>query len=140
MPRIQKLRDRCFDRQGGRCYYCQQPMWLADPGAFARIHGLSSAQTARLQASAEHLIARSDGGKDSEVNVVAACVFCNRQRHSHRTRAAPTPLVYRLAAFVISVVWRASISALPLFADIRLGPLEARAGDIAFGRGRWLFR
>ncbi len=41
----------------------------------------------------------------------------------------------RLVAFATSVVWRASISAHPSFAEVDLGPLADRARDVAFGLG-----
>jgi 5-methylcytosine-specific restriction endonuclease McrA len=34
-----------------------------------------------FQSTAEHLIARSDGGSDAPKNIVAACYFCNSSRH-----------------------------------------------------------
>jgi hypothetical protein len=40
----------------------------------------------------------------------------------------------RFALFVLSVVWRASLSTRPSCTDVQLGPYEARAGDVIFGR------
>ena len=77
MPNIQKLRDASFRIQDGRCYYCQEPMWSNDPVAFAKAHALSLALARRLQATAEHLTPRSEGGDDGEANLVAACLYCN---------------------------------------------------------------
>lgn len=86
--KLQKIRNTCFSRQGGKCYYCRQPMWLNDCKAFIDRFGLSVRQARRHQATAEHLMARCDGGTDCVGNIVAACVYCNRRRHSAR-RALP---------------------------------------------------
>ncbi|WP_244883481.1 HNH endonuclease [Variovorax paradoxus] len=32
--------------------------------------------------TAEHLHAQCDGGQDTPANIVAACAFCNNQRHA----------------------------------------------------------
>jgi 5-methylcytosine-specific restriction endonuclease McrA len=81
LKNIAKIRKTKFLLQNGECYYCCQPMWRRDIEKFANQHRLT-AKTARLfQATAEHLIARSDGGADMFGNIVAACWFCNTQRH-----------------------------------------------------------
>ncbi|ALN79443.1 hypothetical protein LA76x_1285 [Lysobacter antibioticus] len=64
-------------------------MWLTDRAGFAIARGLSLRQASRLQATAEHLIARQDGGKHG-ANVVAACYHCNQARHRFRPSAAPS--------------------------------------------------
>lgn len=46
----------------------------------------------------------------------------------------------RLAAFAISLVWRASISRLAAFDDIDLGPVANRARDASFGEREKAFR
>lgn len=96
MPKISTIRDRSFERQAGLCFYCEQPMWRADPDAFARQQGLSPATARWLQASAEHLHARRDGGGDAETNIVAACVYCNRHRHMARVPLSPTSFQRRV--------------------------------------------
>lgn len=93
MTKIQKLRRESFNRQAGRCYYCLQPMWLRNPELFAKNHCIPLAKAKHLKASAEHLTARSDGGQDVELNIVAACVYCNR--HRHMTRAVLPPSKYQ---------------------------------------------
>lgn len=40
----------------------------------------------------------------------------------------------RVAQFVLSVIWRASISRREPYTKISLGPYEARAGEVSFGR------
>ena len=51
--------DRLLFAQGGRCFFCQQPLPLAD-------------------ASVEHLVAVSNGGKNGDENCVACCKTLNR--------------------------------------------------------------
>ena len=60
---------------------------------------LSPAQAAtrralkRFMCTAEHLLPRSQGGKDRASNIKAACLFCNQTRH--RTKAPKTPQRHR---------------------------------------------
>jgi hypothetical protein len=68
--------------QGGLCYYCGQPMWEEGLEAFARAQGLSLGRAVWFRCTAEHLVARCDGGRDVPGNIVAACLFCNRTRHA----------------------------------------------------------
>jgi len=72
--RLKPHRQQAFLRQDGRCYYCERRMWLGDKHRAAR----------QLQCTAEHLIARQDGGRDSADNIAAACRFCNAARHRRR--------------------------------------------------------
>lgn len=44
-------------------------------------HGLSAAQANHLRSTAEHVVARHDGGHDTPANIVAACKYCNCHRH-----------------------------------------------------------
>lgn len=83
-------RNAAYHRQAGRCFYCNFPMWLTDRAGFAAANGLTLRQASRLQATAEHLVAQQDGGKNG-LNVVAACYHCNQARHRFRPGAAPTP-------------------------------------------------
>jgi 5-methylcytosine-specific restriction endonuclease McrA len=84
MPtQLQRSRHLAFVRQGGKCFYCELPMWL----------GASAAGPKSLRCTAEHLIARSEGGSDSPNNVVAACAKCNHTRH--RLKRPPEPTVYQ---------------------------------------------
>ena len=81
-----KLRLRAAEAQQYHCYYCESPIWETDQHAFAESLGLRPKQAALLRSTAEHLVARRDGGRDTRCNVVAACLHCNRSRH-----AVPTP-------------------------------------------------
>ena len=89
MSSCQKIRRNCFISQGGNCYYCQQPMWHDNVEIFCREHHLTHRQARLLCVTAEHLNPKSNGGKNSKSNVVAACYFCNTRRHM--TRSAVTP-------------------------------------------------
>lgn len=72
---LQKLRARSCSMQGGICFYCRLPM-----GA---------------DVTAEHLVARMDGGKNTRSNIVAACRRCNALRHGLFPGAAPDPETYQ---------------------------------------------
>lgn len=76
-----RLRTRSFASQGYRCFYCRLPMWTGDIDSFAERWGLSRAQALGFECTAEHLIARKDGGQDTADSIVAACLTCNRRRH-----------------------------------------------------------
>lgn len=69
-------------RQQFRCYYCSLPMWDSRPEDFMARHGLTRRQAMQLQCTAEHLVARCDGGSNAPSNIVAACAFCNQKRHA----------------------------------------------------------
>lgn len=105
MPSIQKIRDASFRNQGGRCYYCQMPMWRDDPTAFAETNALSPALARRFQATAEHLKPRSEGGGDTFENVVAACLYCNMHRHRSRTPLPSDKYLRKVRQRVASHRW-----------------------------------
>jgi len=89
--RIPFLRQQAFNRQGGFCYYCDVRMWLNSPEELDLPGCFAAAR--RLQCTAEHLVSRSDGGRDSAKNIVAACAHCNHTRH--RQKRPPEPPQYR---------------------------------------------
>lgn len=70
-------------------------MWLRDATPFLARFGLSADRAARFQCTAEHLVARRDGGPNAKSNVVAACRFCNVQRHDEEGVQALDHLSYR---------------------------------------------
>lgn len=82
-------RTHSFAHQSGRCYYCGMPMWADNPLEFANAHGITLGQAKRLQCTGEHLVARQDGGSTARSNIVAACLFCNKGRHSRKTPLPP---------------------------------------------------
>lgn len=76
-----KLRRQALADQHGRCFYCSLPVWEQNCRAFARQYGIPKGIARDLRCTAEHLIARQDRGQDVEENIVAACRWCNLQRH-----------------------------------------------------------
>lgn len=89
MPKLQRLRTRAFHAQHGRCHYCGIVMWLHSPGELPQPHHSVRAR----MCTAEHLLARRDGGQDTAENVAAACLQCNLRRH--RRKQVPAPETYR---------------------------------------------
>ena len=79
--KLKNLRKQAAQRQGGRCFYCELPMWVNTPQEFIVCYGISPGLAKRFQCTAEHVEARRDGGKDVAPNIVAACRFCNATRH-----------------------------------------------------------
>jgi hypothetical protein len=94
MPNLRLPRKIAFNRQSGCCFYCKLPMWIEDPEAFARKYGMRKRRARLFQATAEHLIARCDGGTDVPANIVAACAYCNGRRH--RPKVPLDPVAYGL--------------------------------------------
>ena len=90
MGSVKRIRQRKMMAQGGRCYYCGLPMW---DDAAETASSPQSSRTRRtpkaLRCTAEHLRARSDGGRDTDENIVAACWYCNSQRHKRRYPHSP---------------------------------------------------
>jgi|SRR6185503_18125039 len=86
---IKRFRDAAFVFQRGLCHYCAKPMWRHDPAAFVAAQGVTLRQARQLQSTAEHLLARRDGGGDTADNIVAAHLACNRGRH--RRKVPPSP-------------------------------------------------
>ena len=89
--RTRKYRKRHAAEQQHRCFYCSFPMWVDDGDGFARRHGISRAEAKRFQCTAEHLKALQDGGTSRVDNIVAACRFCNQNRHRRPVPAAVEP-------------------------------------------------
>jgi hypothetical protein len=67
-------------------------MWESDISAFAESHKLTIRQARLYRCTAEHLVAKTDGGSNSAKNIVAACHWCNKNRHARKV--APTPNDY----------------------------------------------
>ena len=94
MRRLVRHRHAAWLRQGGCCYYCDRATWEEVAETFAGGQGLTKRQIRLLRSTAEHLIARQDGGTDAAANIVSACWFCNSRRH--RTRRPLDAARYRL--------------------------------------------
>jgi len=56
-------------------------MCLGAPASFARRHGVDEDRARMRMCTAEHLVARSKGGKACRRNIAAACLLCNVMRH-----------------------------------------------------------
>jgi len=80
MGALQTIRKRKMIAQKGRCFYCDLPMW----DAAAATVGMDA-----LRCTAEHLKPRSEGGKDTSDNIVAACQYCNTMRHRCKQPCSP---------------------------------------------------
>lgn len=84
-----KPRSKAFIHQNGFCYYCDQPMWLKESITFSSKYNITLPQAKRFQCTGEHLIAHQDGGTSAQKNIVAACWFCNQQRHRRKIYLSP---------------------------------------------------
>ena len=78
---LQRLRAQAFHLQTGKCCYCRNPMWLDNPYIFTQRHGITLRQASQWQCTAEHILAKCDGGGDTADNISAACNWCNQKRH-----------------------------------------------------------
>src|SRR5258705_9748460 len=78
---IVRHRQTALINQTYRCYYCEVLLWDSDISGFMYTHQASRRQAALVRCTAEHLIPRSEGGRNVTHNIVAACHFCNHQRH-----------------------------------------------------------
>lgn len=90
--RIQLLRLHAFQRQEGLCCYCGVRMWLRSPSELVGATKTAAA-AAKLRCTAEHLQPQSEGGRDTDSNIAAACAHCNHTRH--KRKKPPNPTVYR---------------------------------------------
>src|SRR5690349_4648441 len=111
---LMAARKKAFRDQNGRCFWCDREM-TKRPGA-KRSWPLSGRwPPPRNFATADHLILSSDGGRDDETNIVAACYDCNHNRRNLRVsewmaivvRTAPAAhvavILQRLARFGIKL-------------------------------------
>ena len=93
--RVRTYRKRQAAAQHQQGFYCGFPMWSNEASAFAKYFGISRKEANRFRCTAEHLVARRDGGTSAFDNIVAACWFCNINRHARRFKA-PDPDDYKL--------------------------------------------
>ena len=84
MGNLCAIRARKMRKQKGRCWYCDTPMWSRNPDEFRKRYNLQRRTVYRYQCTAEHLIARQDGGGNGADNIVAACRHCNQTRHNSK--------------------------------------------------------
>ena len=64
-------------------------MWVENPDEFVIKYKITKRQAKFYQCTAEHLLPRKDGGKDSLSNIAAACKYCNQQRHKSKLSLSP---------------------------------------------------
>ena len=81
---LTKSRFKAYIQQAGQCIYCELPMWLVNADIFAKTYQITVKQAKTFQCTAEHLIARQNGGNDGENNIAAACNYCNQKRHKRK--------------------------------------------------------
>jgi hypothetical protein len=65
----------------GGCTEKSLRVWTGNSVEFCKTFNMSAPQAAKFQCTAEHVVARCDGGEDVSSNIVAACKFCNSKRH-----------------------------------------------------------
>lgn len=113
---IKKFRSKSYYQQQGLCIYCEKPMWLDDIKAFAKQQSITTGQAKQSQCTAEHLIPKSQGGKDEQRNIAAACLFCNQTRHKSKHPLDPIRFKNRVMNRVARNLWNNQIpaTALPL--------------------------
>jgi hypothetical protein len=68
-------------------------MWLTDVESFQAQYDITAEHACRLKCTAEHLIARCDGGTNAPTNIAAVCWWCNQARH--KLSSPPAPKTYR---------------------------------------------
>lgn len=90
---LKTMRLKAFRNQFGRCYYCERPIWINGKEGFAIKYSIPLSMVEKYKCTAEHLVARCDGGGDNQSNIVAACFFCNNSRH--HGKCAPSPSKYK---------------------------------------------
>jgi hypothetical protein len=114
-------RNHAYQRQNGRCHYCEAPMWRRHPSEISTLD-LKPGSARLLQCTAEHLKPRKDGGSAGAENIVAACWWCNSRRHRRRAEFGEA----RYRAWVRQRVGRGAWWPARIGAAIRraLSPLE----------------
>ncbi|QAU34913.1 HNH endonuclease [Janthinobacterium sp. 17J80-10] len=112
LKKLRQLRRQAFEKQNHLCYYCKLPMWEQDQQQFARGQGVPARLVKYGRCTAEHLVARKDGGRDLPENIVAACLWCNASRHRGRQHCAPDPTAYktRVSQLVGQGIWHPVIA------------------------------
>ena len=88
-PCFKTTRIKAYKAQSGLCYYCSQPMWEQDINKFMQKYSIPINKAKLLQSTAEHLVPRCEGGSDQGSNIVAACKFCNINRHKSKKPLDP---------------------------------------------------
>jgi hypothetical protein len=100
-----RSRSKAFQRQSGRCIYCNLPMWSDHPEQFAQEYGITIRQARFLRCTGEHLRARQDGGTTAQSNIAAACLYCNQGRHRRKCPPSPEAHMQRIARKIARGLW-----------------------------------
>ena len=106
---LKKYRLKAFILQQGRCIYCELPMWVHDPEGFAEKYKVTIKQAQSFRCTAEHLKAKQDGGKDTAMNIAAACHYCNQKRHQRKPPKDPFSYKYHVMRRVGMGKWKYGI-------------------------------
>lgn len=112
-------RKQAFKAQSGKCFYCNQPMWLENPDQFATRYRLSTKQARLLECTGEHLIPHHEGGPASASNIVAACWYCNSRRHRPSKPLQPTQYRSRVQRRISKGRWHQVLIVEPSSDDMR---------------------
>lgn len=123
MKKLQRFRKRAYKRQGRRCFYCTCEMWVAESIPFQRRYGGTAGQAKAFRCTAEHVIAKSEGGKCSARNIVAACLRCNSGRHARKHPKSAAEFAAFVRARLLVVRWHCF--------DVRSHGLAALAASLA---------
>lgn len=89
MGALRYIRKKKMIAQGGRCYYCDLPMWDDSTATLSQEHCRIKLPLKALRCTAEHLHPRSEGGGNKAGNIVAACLYCNNHRHRRKLPLSP---------------------------------------------------
>jgi hypothetical protein len=106
---LNKSRLKAFNLQQGKCFYCELPMWLDHPQQFADEYKITLKQAKPFKCTAEHLLAKQDGGKDNQNNIVAACHYCNQKHHQRKSPKDPMPYKHYVTKRVAKGKWNVGI-------------------------------
>lgn len=68
-----KQRRRVFHREGGLCFYCDEPVSL-------NVRNVPGSPFPPYMATLDHIIPKCEGGERNEENSVCACWRCNNKR------------------------------------------------------------
>ncbi|MCB1768257.1 MAG: HNH endonuclease [Candidatus Competibacteraceae bacterium] len=80
-------------------------MWLKNADELTAEYGVKASTVVGLQCTAEHLVARQDGGANAADNIVAACKTCNGRRHRKAVPLSPENHRRRVRARILGGKW-----------------------------------
>ena len=79
------LLQAAYAPQSGHRYCCDFHIGENDSVSSARSHDITTADARSFQSTAEHLEAEKGSEKNTQPNIVAACLLCNSKRHRKGT-------------------------------------------------------